>query len=635
MRMRKFTLLLALAGLFAVASAQAQSPGTKGNGQVFFTETFGWENPADDKGWTAPTGYYFLDPTDIGYNWVWWKDDFIDRYTQDPMLQSTTKDNGCIALFLERYNLGGELTTNLDNSIVFPKMDCSSHSSVIVRYETHFMAYSVADMFLEISVDDWVHSASYKVNFGCGHKDRPQDKPKGVPAIFEANISDVAAGMPNVQMRLHWNNTRLYYWAVDDFTLAEAYNNDLKLNFVKMEWQDNDPDVAMAWIYNIPKSQLNGTNGFFNFQSSALNFGEYDQEDAYLDIDITKNGTSVFHKSSAPADINVLIVDTADIADQYSPTDYGHYKMAWEFKAKEVDDNPSNSKRDVYFNVTDSIYSRADDSNDLGWSYSKERYDDAAVANIGHTVLSIFPIFNDCEVSSISTYIAGGKADEFTNYRFVLYFVPIGQDDETPFELLVSEMIQLDSADFNTWVTLQLEKDGESEFLKKGDLVYAGLQYDNMNADYLIRRNQGLEVGTDNSVTMTESSSIGYYDGNWQSGLGDFIGKRNLMIRLNLNDHGNINDGVELNPTLASLGQNYPNPFSRSTEIAYELTTGSEVSFSVMDLTGRKVMDVSEGMMPAGKHTYTLQTSNLEPGVYFYTLKAGTFVQTKQMVIVE
>jgi len=633
--MRKFTLLLALAGLFAVTSAQAQTPGTKGNGQVFFSETFGWENPADAKGWTAPAGYFFLDPTDIGFNWVWWKDDFIDKLTQDPMLQSTTKDNGCIAIFLERYNMGGDLLTNLDNSIVFPKIDCSAHSSVVVRYETHFMAYSVADMFLEITVDDWVHSATYNVNFGCGHKDRPGDKPKGVPAIFEANISDVAAGMSNVQMRLHWNNTRLYYWAVDDFSVSEAYNNDLKLNYVKMEWEDSNPNKVMAWIHNIPKSQLDGAGGFMNFQSATLNFGEYDQEKVYLDVDITKNGNSLFHKMSPPVDVSVLVVDTADIADKYSPVDYGHYKIAWEFKAKDADNNPADNKREVFFNVTDSIYSRADDTNELSWSYSKERYDAAQTANLGHTILSIFPIFNDCEVSSISTYITGGKADEFLNYRYTLYYVPIGQDDETPFELLTTEMIQLDSADFNTWVTLPLEKDGESEFLKKGDLVYAGLSYDNTNEDFLIRRNKGLEVGTDNAVQMTESACIGYYDGNWQSGLADFIGKRNLMIRLNLNDHGNISDGIDQNPALASLGQNFPNPFSRSTEIAYELTSGSEVTFAVMDLTGRKVMEVSEGMMPSGKHTFTLANSSLEPGVYFYTLKAGSFVQTKQMVIVE
>ena len=43
--MRKFTLLLALAVLCILAQAPAQTPGVKGNGEVFFSETFGWENP--------------------------------------------------------------------------------------------------------------------------------------------------------------------------------------------------------------------------------------------------------------------------------------------------------------------------------------------------------------------------------------------------------------------------------------------------------------------------------------------------------------------------------------------------------------------------------------------------------------
>jgi hypothetical protein len=38
-------------------------------------------------------------------------------------------------------------------------------------------------------------------------------------------------------------------------------------------------------------------------------------------------------------------------------------------------------------------------------------------------------------------------------------------------------------------------------------------------------------------------------------------------------------------------------------------------------------------MMPPGKHTFTLKTNNLEAGVYFYTLQAGSFKETKQMVV--
>jgi hypothetical protein len=50
-------------------------------------------------------------------------------------------------------------------------------------------------------------------------------------------------------------------------------------------------------------------------------------------------------------------------------------------------------------------------------------------------------------------------------------------------------------------------------------------------------------------------------------------------------------------------------------------------------MTGRKVADRSEGYKPAGKHSLTLQASGLDAGIYFYTLKAGQFKETKQMVV--
>jgi len=631
MKKRYYPLLLT--AFLTVSASFAQIPGTKGDGKVFYSESFGWENPADAKGWTAPAGFYFLDPKDQGTNFGWWKGPFITPGTQDPMLQSTTKDNGCLALFMELFQTPGQPEIKVDNSVGFPPIDCSAHSSVVVRYETHFMGSHPVDMFLEASVDNWLHSATYSVNFGCGHKDRPLDRPKGVPAVMELNISDVAAGMSNVQIRLHWMNSALYYWALDDFSLSEAYDNDLKISYVKFEWDDNDPNTQVPWIYNIPKSQLTGNNGLFNFETTVLNFGEYDQEQVYLDLDITKNGNSVFHRISPEKDLSTLVVDTVKITDLYTPTDYGHYKLSMEFSAKSADENPADNRKEAFFNVTDSIYSRADDTNDLGWSFTKERYDINALANIGYFTGSIFPIYNDCEVSSISVFIAGGKADELISYRYSLFYVPVGESDPTPFEILSTETIQLDSADFNTWVTLPFDKDGETEFLKKGDLVYAGLTFDNQNPEYMVRRNKGLEIGTDNSVKLLQSTAMGFYDGNWETGLGDYIGKRNLMIRLNLNDHNNINDGIGVIGQQELLGQNYPNPCSGSTQINFELTEASEVTFVVTDITGRQVIELQKGLMPNGKHTIELETGNLEAGAYFYTMRAGNLTKTRQLVV--
>ena len=126
---------------------------------------------------------------------------------------------------------------------------------------------------------------------------------------------------------------------------------------------------------------------------------------------------------------------------------------------------------------------------------------------------------------------------------------------------------------------------------------------------------------------------MGFYDGNWETGLGDYIGKRNLMIRLNLNDHGNINDGTDPLTQQAFLGQNYPNPFSGTTQIDFELVAGSDVTFEVTDISGRQVMELNKGMMPAGKHTIVLETRNFDAGIYFYTMKAGDFTKTRQLVI--
>jgi hypothetical protein len=183
---------------------------------------------------------------------------------------------------------------------------------------------------------------------------------------------------------------------------------------------------------------------------------------------------------------------------------------------------------------------------------------------------------------------------------------------------------------------MELQKDGESEFLHPGDVVYAGIEIDNFNEDYLVRRNQGLEIGTDNSIKLVNSSSVGIFDGGFNTGLDNYYGKRNYMIRLFLNDHSNAVDGVDVKEGLtSSLGQNFPNPFNGKTEISYELTEGSDVIIDVMDLTGRKVMEFNEGYKPTGRHHLEINAGNLQSGVYFYTLRAGSITVTKQMVVTQ
>ena len=83
------------------------------------------------------------------------------------------------------------------------------------------------------------------------------------------------------------------------------------------------------------------------------------------------------------------------------------------------------------------------------------------------------------------------------------------------------------------------------------------------------------------------------------------------------------------------LEQNYPNPFNPTTNITYVLPKTENVSLKVYDVLGREVATLVNEVKPAGAYTVPFNASNLASGVYFYKLQAGSFVQTKKMMLIK
>lgn len=88
-------------------------------------------------------------------------------------------------------------------------------------------------------------------------------------------------------------------------------------------------------------------------------------------------------------------------------------------------------------------------------------------------------------------------------------------------------------------------------------------------------------------------------------------------------------------PTRFELAQNYPNPFNPSTVIAYTLPVASEVSLKVFDMLGREVATLVSGRQAAGRYQVPFTATGLSSGMYFYRLQAGSFVETKKMMLVK
>ncbi len=93
-------------------------------------------------------------------------------------------------------------------------------------------------------------------------------------------------------------------------------------------------------------------------------------------------------------------------------------------------------------------------------------------------------------------------------------------------------------------------------------------------------------------------------------------------------------------PTVFALGQNYPNPFNPTTDINFALPVPANVEVSVFNLLGQKVTTLVNGDMPAGNHTITWDGttesgSAVSSGIYFYRITAGSFTETKKMMMLK
>lgn len=93
-------------------------------------------------------------------------------------------------------------------------------------------------------------------------------------------------------------------------------------------------------------------------------------------------------------------------------------------------------------------------------------------------------------------------------------------------------------------------------------------------------------------------------------------------------------------PWSYSLAQNYPNPFNPSTQIEFTLAQTADVILKVYNLLGQEIVTLVDDKLQAGMHRYEWNGKNnynasVATGVYFYRITAGSFVETKKMVLMK
>jgi hypothetical protein len=81
------------------------------------------------------------------------------------------------------------------------------------------------------------------------------------------------------------------------------------------------------------------------------------------------------------------------------------------------------------------------------------------------------------------------------------------------------------------------------------------------------------------------------------------------------------------------LRQNYPNPFNPITNITYLLPSESYVKLTIINSIGETVELLVNEIQSEGKYDIVWNAESYPSGVYFFKLEAGTFVESKKMLL--
>jgi 5'-nucleotidase / UDP-sugar diphosphatase len=97
-----------------------------------------------------------------------------------------------------------------------------------------------------------------------------------------------------------------------------------------------------------------------------------------------------------------------------------------------------------------------------------------------------------------------------------------------------------------------------------------------------------------------------------------------------------VKEGNEmLSPVNYELEQNYPNPFNPTTTIRYSVPEQTFVTLKVYDIIGNEVTTLINEEKPTGTYEITWSADQLSSGVYIYSIQAGSFIQTKKMILMK
>jgi hypothetical protein len=241
-----------------------------------------------------------------------------------------------------------------------------------------------------------------------------------------------------------------------------------------------------------------------------------------------------------------------------------------------------------------------------------------------------------------------GISNSFEAGDFIFDYLKIDSSTNKPSTLFIRAIpkiplynfINVDSSKSSLATNYHIKKVEAISSNNEGTEIYAyNTNYDSTTSQGSM---QGLPVGVEyigNDYKTVILNIPLYYMNKEQS--------RALIIYILQNKFNEVteieNENIKVIPSDYVLFQNYPNPFNPGTTIKYSIASPNlskgealvKVSMIVYDILGNEVVTLVNKEQAPGNYEVSFDASALSSGVYLYTIKAGSFVQTKKMLLMK
>jgi len=518
-------------------------------------------------------------------------------------------------------------------------INCTDHPYVMIEFETQYRMWDggASDgneyCLLEVSTDGetWPDVETYEVadadpgtRFELWPNMETQDFVAN-PTKVRFNISELAGGAPTVYLRFRWVGTYGYAWFIDDVELFDGFANDISIEgnafangasytnvngtkFVAIEEVDGEIITGLEY-YQYPEAQRPDIMAY----TPVINWGDNDMTNVLLTgtFNGEENTSEAIDLPAGEANDSLSVLQWS--TDGLAP---GDYDFSLEVAGDVMDDDMSNNTATAGLEMTEFIMAR-DDNRILG-AYP-------FTANLGDAFQSgaLYEIFEDATIYAVDFALMNNSVE---GEELTVSLRDGSQEDLEAAVLVESDEYELTDLsnlnDFGTtdasWYTITLD---EPLDVTAGDLIVPVVSYFS---------GAGIQIGEAQTDAEDNTSYIFIQDeGDW------FFTNDMQMVRLNFdpNASSNLTSVEEISDLSFDLGQNVPNPSTGLTSINYSLTQAGEVTFQVMDITGKVISSEELGKQGVGSYSIELETSDYPAGMYNYTLSVDGEKATKRMIV--